>query len=198
MLSRTVATSLRALVVATLVLGLGSCSTTGSDDASVPERTATTAAPEAGGSVADYTEAIVANLSEGSVAEGHFVLAVEPAACVAPTFIEVITVERLQEAGIDPEEVADPYWDGTDLGLTPDDGQAIVDALHACDVDTAAFMAEALADGLTADQSACVADAIDPDLADAVLVKTFSTGEADAEGEALVADLRRSCDLPEN
>lgn len=194
-----------ALTLAGTVAG---CSSSGGSDGADADPTTTTSeakattttAAKGGGDVeitpAEYITAFVTNLSSGSKDDGNLVLTEEQATCVAPKFVDAITAETLNEHDITTDDVADPGFDGSGLGLTEAQGEQLVDAFGACDVDIVALFAESLTMGMTTDQQACAAENVDPDLTRALLVKTFSTGESDAEFEAVIGDLTAACDLP--
>jgi hypothetical protein len=179
-----------------------STSATADPDTSTTEGTATT---DDGGDVtptdvtaAQYEAAFVKGLTSGSADSGDLVLPKAAAECVAPKRVEIITVKTLNDAGITEEDASDSGFETGDLGLDASQGEAIVAAFGACDFDIYAELATALTAGLGDDVATCTAEHIDHDLADAMLVKTFSTGENDAEFEALLTDLRKHCDLPAN
>ena len=65
-------------------------------------------------------------------------------------------------------------------------------------MDIYAELAVGLTAGLGDELRQCTEENLDHDLADAMLAKTFSSGENDAEFEALLADLQEHCDLPAN
>ena len=199
------------LLVSVLAVVAAGCGASGGSDSSgdnstTTESKATTTEPDdaptdtSGTSVdvsaEDYTAAFVSNLSTGSIDDGDLVIAADEAECVAPRFLDAITVEVLQENEVTPEDVSEPSWDGSDLGLSLDQGQLLVDSFGECDVDIFTLFATSLTVGLTEEQQACAVENVDPDLTEALLVKTFSTGDNDAEFEAVIGDLTSKCDLP--
>ena len=191
-------------VLSLALVAVGCSSSDGSDGsgdgtATSKDKTTTTegSTEDVEGITADgYTSAFVINLSSGSEDEGNLVISEEQATCVAPLFVDAITVKTLQANDVTTEEIEDPSWDGTSLGLSPKQGEKLVSSFGECDVDIVALFAEGLTGGLTAEQQSCVAENIDGDLVKAALAKTFSTGESDAEFEAVVTALGEDCELP--
>lgn len=193
---------LASLAVLTLVVGLASCSSSDDEGAGDETTTTTEAAttteaeePADAGDPQAFVDAYTTGLSSGSVDAGALVLTEEQAACVGEAWVDQIGVDRFEEAGVTPEDVADPLFDSTRLGLPEEEGAEIVAAFEGCDVDIAAELAESITLGMGEEQISCTAENIDPELVDALLVKSFTTGENDAEFEALLASLD-ACDLP--
>lgn len=174
----------------------GSTSTTADDD---------TSTTDGGGGVeptdvtaAEYEEAFVTGLTSGEDDGTDLVLPKDAAECVAPKVVDIITVKTLNEAGLTAEEAASSGFEPGSLGLDESQGEAIVATFGECDFDIYAQLAKGLTAGLSDDVQQCAAENIDHDLADATLAKTFSTGENDAEFQALLADLQKTCELPAN
>jgi hypothetical protein len=191
------------LTLSVLAAGCGSSSGSdgGSKDATTTTKAKTTTtegtSEDPGDVTADgYTSAFVINLSKGSKDDGNLVLTEDEATCVAPKFVDAITVKTLQENDVTTADIEKPGFDGSALGLSEAQGEQLVAAFAACDVDIVALFAESLTAGLTPEQQSCVAEKVDPDLTKALLVKTFSTGKSDAEFEAVITDLTAKCDLP--
>jgi hypothetical protein len=202
-------------IVALLALAAAGCgSSDGSepsgDGATTTEPTSTTAADDdtsttaADGDVEatdvtaeEYEAAFVTSLTTGDRDGGDLVLPDDAAECVAPRFVEAFTVEQLNEAGVSEEDASDPGFDPSTVGIDEEQAQAMVDAFGPCDFDIYAELAASLTAGLGSDVEACAEENLDEDLADALLVTSFSTGQSDDEFEALLADLQESCDLPD-
>ncbi len=197
--------------VLTLALVAASCGSSGSDGAEKTTTTKADPAPDDGATTTtggrveptrvtadEYVAAFTKGMTAGSKDGGNLVLSKEQAACVAPKFVDLATVKAMNEAGITAEDAADPGFDPSNVGLDEDQGQALVDAYGECDFDIYGELATALTTGLSKDIATCTSKNLDHDLADALLVKTFSSGKADAEFEALLADLQATCDLPAN
>ena len=195
------------LMLAVAAAGCSGSSDSGSSSGATTSTTASskTSTTKAGGSSgsktsdiskAEATDAFVSNLSEGSEDAGQLVIPKDADTGVAPKFVKTITVATIRENGVTAADIAKPGFDGAELGLTEDQGQELVDAFGACDVDIYQLFIEALTAGLTAEQQSCSRENLDKDLANALLVKTFSTGQSDKEFEAVVKDLTDKCDLP--
>ncbi len=144
----------------------------------------------------DYVAAVVSNLSTGSADDLQLVIAPDQAACIAPKWVDAITVDLLRENEVTAEELSDPGFSGSDLGMDLSQGEAMVDAFGECDVDIVELFATAFAGGLGEETQACVAENADPALIRALLAKTYSTGQSDAEFVAVLDQLEPLCDLP--
>ena len=177
--------------------------TTAADDPTTTEADeATTTALDGEAPVAsrdDYVAAMADNLSSGSADEGQLVLERDEAECMAPRWIDAMTVEVLQEQQVTPAELADPGFSisSSDLGIDADAAAAMVDAFGACEVDLVGLFAGAFAQGLGDDVEACVAREADPALVRDVLVAAFSGGDGEAALSALLDQLGPVCDLPD-
>lgn len=198
-----------ALVSLALLGALAGCgSSGGSDDASDAEATTTSAAvddePTTTADGADvsaitaeeYEAALVENLSSGSEDDGQLVIERSQAECMAPKWVDAITVDLLHENGVTVEALSDPGFSGSSLGMERSQGEAMVDAFGACDVDIVALFSAAFAQGLSAEQQTCVADNVDPDLVRELLAATFSSGSSDTEFAAVLDQLGTVCELP--
>jgi hypothetical protein len=115
------------------------------------------------------------------------------AECVAPRWVEIMQVERLQEAGIEPEDIAgDADPDLSTLGLSEADGNALYDTFGECDVDVQALFIESFAadDELSEEVKDCLAGAFDDDLLRRIMATTFVEGEdALDQDEELMGEL---------
>jgi hypothetical protein len=151
----------------------------------------------ADGTAQEYTAAFVTALSSGKAEDGDLVLPKAAAECVAPKWVDIMTLDLLHSSGTTVEDASDTSFDPADVGM--DDGQAseLVASFGECDFDIYAELALALSAGLGEDVQQCVSENVDPKLGEALLVKTFSTGESDAEFEAFLGALDKVCDLPD-
>jgi hypothetical protein len=103
-----------------------------------------TTAGELPGDAEGYTTAIAAYLqSSGGVA-----LEAQQAACAAPGWVDVITVERFEESGQAPDDIAAGALQTVELGLDEDDGQGLLDALAGCDVSLRELFLSSVSDTL--------------------------------------------------
>ncbi len=152
------------LVIGALALALGAC---GDDDD--------------GGDVSEaeqpYVDALIASAAED---EGEDIQLDEAQAeCLAPKWVSILDVDRLEEAGIEPDELAEDDLEFSELGLSESDGEAMFDALGECDVDLReSFIEGMLADSdLSEEDRACLDEAFDDDLLRRILVAAFVRGE---------------------
>ena len=92
-----------------------------------------------------YVDALVASFTSGE--DEDFQLTEEQAECVAPSWIDTIGMERIEEAGVEPEDIGgDGGSELADLGLSEAEGNELYDAFGACDVD----IKQAFIDGIAA------------------------------------------------
>ncbi len=170
----------------------GSDDTTAADD-DTDDTTAATdtddTGDDSGDASGDYTEddyvtAMIASFDSQDSAE----LAIdrEQAECVAPKWIDILGVDRLQENGITPDDIdSENDMELTDLGLSQDEGNAMYDTFGACDVDVAELFIKGLSTDtpLSNEQSECLSAAFDDDLLRTIMVTTLVEGD-----EALTDD----------
>ena len=199
-----------ALLLALAAAGCGSSGGSEGADSTTTEAKATTTGddtsttskggdPEPSVVTADeYEAAFATSLTSGKREEGNLVMPDDAAACVAPKFVEIFTVEGLNEAGITAEDASDPSFDPSDVGIDEDQAAEVVAAFGDCDFDIYAELAASLTVGLGSDVQECAAQNVDHDLADALMIKSFSSGDSNTEFEAFLADLSKDCDLPAN
>ena len=155
----------------------------------------TTADPGSDADRAAYVEALTTGLSSGDEAV-DLVVGKDEAACIAPKFVDAMTVATLKEKDVDPKDMAEPGWDSSGLGLSKAQGAAMVDAFEPCGVDIYEKFVAALTGGFTDEQVACASENLDEDLARDLLVVTFAGSEGTTEFEAVIEQLTTACDLP--
>lgn len=201
-----------ALLLALVAVGCGSSggSEEGGGDTTTTEASATTTEAEvttteadgddepAEGDEADYLAAIQTSLTSGSEEGGDLVLADGEGECVAPVWLDIITVDALIAAGASPEDVEDPDFDFQELELDEEQAQGVIDAFEPCGVDIYAKLGQSLTESLSEEQQTCAMDEIDTELGNALLLTAFSTtaGTGEAEFGALIDQLTEACDLP--
>jgi hypothetical protein len=210
---RTLAPCLAALLVPVLVL-VG-CSS--SDDAGSTEDPTTTEAPSSasdddGGDegsetsepIDDEVAALTAEDYEGALVEqftggggSNLVLAPEAASCLAPRWVEAMTVERLQQAGTTVADLADPSFDVTVLELPQDAAEAMAASFGECDVNLIDEFAVQLA-GEAPDVQDCIVDTIDEDEFYRLVALGFAGEDTDTGFEELYDGLVQECELPPN
>jgi hypothetical protein len=202
------------LCATTLALAAAGCGTSSGsdgskDDTTTTEAKATTTADDGstttkgGGTDASditaeqYEAAFATAFSSGSREDGDLVMPKKAAECMAPLTVKALTVEDLHAAGITEEDASDPGFDPSDVGIDEQQARELVDAFSSCDFDIYTELALSLTVGLPDDVQQCAAQNIDLDLADDLMVTSFSSGQSDAQFEALITDLQKSCpDLP--
>jgi hypothetical protein len=194
-------------VVAIAAMGLLTLSAAacGDDDDKGGEATTTTAA-----STADTSGATTAGSSGGdasSATEEDYVAAIEDqftngdgeqmseeqATCVAPKWLDVITVDRLHEKDVSPDDIrTDANGDIlASLGLSEADGKQMYDAFGACDISLRDEVVKSFGEQgeLTSEQQDCLEDAFTEDLLERLFVAQTTKGAAALdEDEALAAD----------
>jgi hypothetical protein len=180
---------------AALAIALAACGGDGDDDDD-----ATVSDPPGSGAVGDeqaYADAFTAGFQQGN-ADG-VVIDADQAGCIGPRFVEILRVERLQEAGVVPADVATGAdLDLSALGLDEDEGNDLYDAFGACDVDLRETLVGAMAadDSIDADARACFEDAFTDDVVRQFFVAAMVQG-ADAEpsypGAASIDEIVSSC-----
>ena len=165
------------LAVGVLALAIGGCGGDDDDDVSEDEQ--------------PYVDAFVASASDAD--EDELQLSGEQAECFGARFVDIVGVDRLEEAGVTPEDFGDDSsLDFSEIGLSEDEGEDIYDSFEECDVDIRAEFLNSLdADGsLTEEDRECVEDAFDEDLIRRMLVTTFVQGEdALEQDEELMSDV---------
>ena len=195
-------------VLALTAVGCGSSGgSDGSGDTTTKAKSTTTteqgsSTTKAGGTAEgtdeEYLAALTANLTSGSLEDGNLVISAEEGDCVAPKWLDAITVEGFTSVQVSPDDVSDPNFTYSKLELDSTKGKALIDAFDACGVDIYAKLAESLTVGLTEEQQACAQEKVDPAVANDLLVTAFSTdaGDGSAEFTALLDQLQKACDLP--
>lgn len=182
---------LKVAFVAFLLLTAAACSDDGGEGAST----------EVSDEAQPYADALASSLladssEEISMDQGQ-------ADCLAAKWVNVITVERLEENDIDAEALADP--DATsnlsDLGLEEGEAGAMVDGFGECDINLReAFLAD-MGDGedVPAEVQECMEDAVSDEaikeLFVTLLINDADSEAADAGGEALFADIQACAQL---
>jgi hypothetical protein len=146
--------------------------------------------------VSDEAQPYVDAMAEGMVSsddEGDLQLDQEQADCLAPRWVETIGVERLQGAGLEPDDFADDGDpDLSSLGLSEEEGGELYDAFGACDIDLKAeFIRSFTADQDLSDEDAeCLGDAFSDDFLRRIMVTSLVEGDdALEEDQELTGEL---------
>lgn len=136
-----------------------------------------------------YLDAMIESLRESDSEDLQFTD--EQAECLAPQWLETITVDALREADITPEDLAS---DDVSVDLAPildqDQGREMVDAFGDCGVDLETVFVEGLsADGsIEADQAACLADALPDGYVEQLFAITLADGDEALDEDPALAE----------
>jgi hypothetical protein len=172
----------------------------GDDDSSTASTTSaqasatTTGGTSSGGADAsedDYIAAIVAEFRGDDPSQLQ--LSEEQAGCVAPKWLDVITVERLHDKGITPAEISSNSDNSqlSSIGLSDAEAGKMVDAFGECDVDLHTKFVDSMAagTGMTASDKKCLGDALSADMFRRLFVASITKGDAGIEqDQQLTAD----------
>lgn len=173
----------------------GGASTTTTEDLFAPVDELGGPSSPATSTKAEYVAAFETYLTQGAVADGDLVFDEDQAACLAPKWVQAITVDRLREAGVDADDI--PEMDLAQLELGTSVARTMVDGFAACDADVAVVAASALAASESPEEQDCARKEVDPALVDDLFMAGFSGGgqEAiDAAYDALISQLIEACD----
>ncbi|HWJ64080.1 MAG TPA: hypothetical protein VNS19_19075 [Acidimicrobiales bacterium] len=199
------------LLVGAALLVAGCSSSSADDGAGDADRASTTTTADrfapvdevddtepqrADGTEAEYVAAFESDLLAGG-GQGDPPFTEEEAACVAPRWVDAITVEALRASGTAPDEVGD--FDITLIDPDPDRGQVMVDALTDCGIDVVAVVAQSFAAQSDTELQACAEREIDPELAEALLVTGFGGAGEDEISTAyakVMSQLSDACGQP--
>jgi hypothetical protein len=145
----------------------------------------TGAAPTTGvASEAEYVAAIERSLSTGDA----LVITPEQAGCVAPRWLDTITVARLEAHDVLPSDIGDDVGgDGSrlsDLELNSDEGGALLDAFDACQVDVRQLFVDLIAGDTQPDVAACVEPALTPELVRRLMISSIVDEQPDDQLQA--------------
>ncbi|QGG96867.1 hypothetical protein [Actinomarinicola tropica] len=162
------ARGLVALVAATLVLA--ACGDDGSSAEAGP-----------------YVDALAEELRSPSE-EGELVLPDDSAECFAEGVVEILDAERLDEAGVTPQELAEVgAFPELEIDV-PDDAQERIAELATGCFDVRSSLGESFSSALGVDVS-CLTDAADEDRVADVFAEQLVTGAAAESTQALLTDL---------
>ncbi len=167
-----------------------------SGDEGGDETTTTEGGDESGESVdvgADgqaYVDAMVASMGE----DEEFPFTDGQAECYSTRFVDTIGVDRLQAAGITPEQMAgdDDTLEYTELELSLEEGNQIYDHLGDCGIDLRAMMMESFAasdDDITPEMQACLEGVFTDENLRTLMVSSMVNGEDAMEGDPELSPL---------
>ena len=133
----------------------------------------------------DYLAAIEAQFTASG--PDSLELTDEQAGCVAPKWLDVITVDKLKAQGVTPDDVrADTDNEKlATLGLSDADAEKMYAAFGECDVDVRAKVGESMVASIEQDAEveACVQDALTDDLVERIFVVSVTKGDAGLEAD---------------
>lgn len=131
-----------------------------------------------------YVDALTTNLQSNEPDE--LALDSDQADCVAPQWVDIAGVERLEEADIAPADLeSDADTELAALSLDEDEAGQMVDALGDCDIDLRQEILSTLDEdaSLTEPQRDCLRDALDDQLLRDILVATLAQGDPQSDPE---------------
>lgn len=114
--------------------------------------------------------------------------------CLAPRWVNVIGVERLESNDITPEDLAEQaQMEFGEMGLTEKDGEALYDAFGACDVNIRELMLASLAeDDVPVAGQACFEEIFTEENTRTLMVATLVQGDDALEEDPELAPLMGS------
>ena len=183
-----------AIVAAVALAGCGTSGGVADTTTTEPDETTTVEEQPTGDDdpmVEDYEAAVV---TQFTVTEpGELTLTTEEAECVAPKWVEAMTVERLQDEGVTLEDLADTSFNPGDLEMGPEIGQEMVEAFDECEVDLFA-LAIASAAGADTELESCIVDNVDEDALLDLLARDIGGEETDDEFDEVFAPAEQNCE----
>jgi hypothetical protein len=128
-----------------------------------------------------YVDAMVAAADEDEDGESDLldIAGEDETRCFASEWITIIGVDRLEAAGIDPEEFAGDDVSFEELGLERDEADELIDAFGSCDID----LRDAMIDSMVADAGdsdvmrGCLEAGLTDESVRALMVAAFTEGE---------------------
>lgn len=188
---------LTVLAALLFLIGVSACSSSTDDSAGGPSDTTVTDdgpdgpdepdddPPEATGDEAEYVDA----MTESMLSDGEFPASEDEARCISTNTVQVIGVDRFEEAGISPADIrdsdsGDPEGIGTDMdlsdvGLSEDEANQIYDGFGDCGLDFRELMFEQMrADGdITPEIEECVDQVLTDDAVRTLMVTGMMEGD---------------------
>lgn len=168
--------TLKITLVAALLVMAAACSDGGGDGPEVSEKGK------------PYVEALSKSLNDNDGDEIQ--VTDDQADCISTSWVDILKPERLEEKGVKPADLAEGGGDESigKVGLSEDEGNAMVDAYGDCDIDLREAFLEGLRndDATTEEQAKCLDGAIDEQLLRDLLVQGFTKGgdSLDQDSEA--------------
>lgn len=203
---RKLSTLLTALVLVAAVAGCSSSSsdgkgsdkttTTASKSSTTADKAPATTDPDVAGATAeDYATNWATGLSSGDAASGQLVLGKDEATCVAAKWVDAIGVQAFKDADVTPDDVNNAGFEGSVLDISPEVGQEMYDSFGSCKVDVVALFVTSITQGLDQSKVDCATKNVEAKQVEALLVKTFSNQDNNAEFTSLTGALGQICGI---
>lgn len=148
---------------------------------------------DGGADPAPFVEALSEDIQSGE--DDEFSLDDEAADCVAAAIVDTVGADRLEEEGIEPDELADAdSLDDLDVSIDDEAVEELGDALGDCDLEGSLIEGFVGSAGfeLSSDATACLQDAVVEDLGSA-LASVFADEDDSAGVQALFVDAFGAC-----
>lgn len=139
-----------------------------------------------------YVDAMKKSLAASNEEDGDIVLSDGQIDCIAPRFINIIGVDRLEENGVTAADVeADEAMDFSDLGMDEKEGNELYDTFGNCDVNLGETMMASFAedDEMTDAMKTCMEGVFTDDNLRKLMVSTMVNGDDAAEDDPELAPL---------
>jgi hypothetical protein len=140
-----------------------------------------------------YVDAMARGLTDHGA--GDLTVTPSQARCIAPKWVNILEPERLDQAGVEPDELAaDAGLDekAARVALTEAEMSELVDAFGECDVDLTRAFVKGLTEGATiaADDERCLVEAVPEDLVRRLVAIEVTEGaDAPDADAALMSEL---------
>lgn len=172
----------------------GGDETTTTEDDGGDETTTTEESGDGGGAVdvGSDGEAYVSAMVESMQADEDFPLSDEQAECFSSRFVDTIGVDRLQEAGVTPEQMAsdDESMEFTELDLSLDEGNELYDHFGDCGIDLHEIMMSSMSEDedMTPEMQACMEAVLTEENLRAFMVIGMTEGDDAIETDPAAAE----------
>lgn len=136
-----------------------------------------------------YVDALATSLQ---TSDDDFPLTDDQVDCLAPRFVRVFGVDRLEDAGVSPETFADEEsMDFSELSLTEKEGNALFDTFGACDIDLRETMLDSMAsdEEVTPAMAECFETVLTDDNLRELMVTTMISGDEAVEDSPVMGEL---------
>lgn len=134
-----------------------------------------------------YVDAMKTSMANSQDEDDPFNLSEGQIDCMAPRMINAMGVDRLEEAGVTPEDIAadeDNGMDFSDLNLTEEDGNKMYDAFGACDINLREVMMESFSgEGMPDEAAECIEGVLTDDNLRTFIVSLMVNGEDGMESD---------------